>query len=475
MCAAAVQPPERPPRDPRLLPYLQNRAMIGAIFSLVGMHHAGDEPNPRPLPQTTLYDFKRRCAAAAPTGSGPAPEALHFAFYADRFRVAPEKAITVPAEHLWWLAAAQDTVLLSDRVTHHYTEIAAVDREGGRISFHEPWPDAFFLLPGRNTLGIEARLDPGLSISREEFLRAIAGLVTWDTPRLIEAYLDAFPDRRGNSDTLLRCGFALLDAEADLLAPFAAGLCHAAARHASAAGHEWAPLAARQTYIAAACGVYFAIALGDAATREAMQTILRDIVAALGKASLEDALTPPELARLAVAAGNGRQLDTAIAFCNKAAARDPDFEDAYWLRASARAQLGSPAAVIADARRAIELNDAALARLAAERAAIDPRGKWELQWKDAEIAGRRGRRESELAVLLQGWLMAGEADRARETAHAMIALDPSRPVGHLKLALVERLAGRPAAAATALRAAIAREPDAENRARYEALVAEVEG
>ena len=86
----------RPARDQRLQPYLQNQAMWGVVQTLVGIRHAGQDTDPRPLPQTPLSEFKRRCAANARSGSGPVPEALHFAFYADRYRVPAEDAITVP-------------------------------------------------------------------------------------------------------------------------------------------------------------------------------------------------------------------------------------------------------------------------------------------------------------------------------------------------------------------------------------------
>jgi len=475
MVAAPSQLAYRPPRDARLAPYLQNQAMWGVLTVLGGgLPYAGDEPNPRPLPQTTLYDFKRRVAASAPSGQGPVPDALYFAFYSDKYRVAPEKAITVPAEHLWWLAASQDTVLLSDRRTHHYTEIAEVDREQERISFHDLWPDNFFLLPGRNTLGIAARRDPGLSISKAEFLRVVTGLVTWDTPRLVQHYFAAFRDRRGDRDALVRFGFALLDAEADELAPMAADLFAEAARLAAAAGsREDAERAAQQAYLAATCGAYRAASGGNRAALAAMQAVLQTVIAAYGRPALEAGLLPRELARLGNAAGHARDFKQARAVLDLAVAKDTAFEDGYWLRASAALQDGEPAGAAADAERALELNDAELAKLAAERAAIDPRGRWELQWKDGQIGGRRARRASELAVLLNARLGLGDFARARAAAAALVDLQPGKPLGHLKLALVEQAAGDRAAAAAALSTAIAVEPDASQRASYEKLLAEL--
>jgi tetratricopeptide (TPR) repeat protein len=430
----------RPPRDQRLQPYLQNQAMWGVMQTLVGIRHAGEDTDPRPLPQTPLSVFKRRCAANATTGSGPVPEALYFAFYADRYRVPAEDAITVPADHLWWLASEQDTVLLSDRATHHYTTVGQVDRERGRIAFYDNWPEDFFLRPGCNTLGIEAH---GLSVSKAEFQRVIVGLVTWDTPQLAQHYFAAFPEQCENSDVLFRFGLALLDAEDDRLAPTAATLLLKAMHVAEQRqAPEMAAAAARQAYVAAACGATVALAARDSKTFEAIQATLKVVLADYGRDTIEAALSPRELTRLGNAAGNAREFKCALRVLDRAIDNDATFEDAYWLRASVRVQIGDAEGAAADALQAILLNDEALARLQAERAAIDPRGRWELSWKDRQIGGRRGRRESELATLLLARTRLGDIKGAREAAQGMIALRPDAALGYLKLAMVERAANR---------------------------------
>jgi len=466
---------DRPPRDPRFQPYLDSKAMWGAVFSLIGLPYAGSEPNPRPLPQTTLYDFKRRLAAAAPTGNGPIPNALHFAFYPDSYADPPEKGILIPREHFWWLATSQDPVLLSDRITHHYTEIAAVDRVNERISFYEFWPADFFLLPGRNAFGIKARSNPGLSVSKAEFLRAVAGLVTWDTPQLVGAYFAAFPDKCQDHDAFLRFGYALMDAEADQLASWAADLLAEAVRLAGKAGdNERAEVAARQAYLAATCGFYFASGRKDVATTGVMRAILQAVTPLYGETRLQTGLRPPELARLANAAGHARNFKQARVCLDLAIGKDPDFEDGFWLRAAARLQEGDNSAAAKDAERALLLNQAELKRLDDERAAIDPRGKWELDWKDKQIGGRRNRRESELATLMQARVKLREFDRAREAVRELVELEPDQPLGYLKRAALERAAGRAGEAATALRAAIEREKDEGRRVSYERLLAELE-
>ena len=416
--------PPRPPRDPRLEPYLQNRATWDILLTLAGRPYAGDHPDPRPVPRTTLHDFKQRAAAVAPPGSSAVPDALYWAFYADRYSVAREEAITVPSEHLWWLATAQDDVLLSDRVTHHYTTIAAVDREGERVSFHDAWPESFFLLPGRNTLGIAARLDPGLSVSKPDFLRAAVGLVTWDTTRLVPHYFAAFPEQRENADVLLRFGLAVLDAEADHLTALAAPLCVEAAR--VAADPALRELAARQAFIAATCGAYYAAPRRDQRMLDAMQAVLRIVVPAHGRETLESGASAAELTRLGNAAGHAGDLAVARKFCDRAIATE-SFEDAYSLRAGFRLRGGDAQGAAADAARAIELNDERLARFQAERAALDPRSTWEIEWKDRLIGGHRGRRQSELATLREA--IAGIGDRAQRARYESVLAQAERGAG----------------------------------------------
>jgi hypothetical protein len=94
--------------DSRLEPMLRN--FLQTSFVVSGhCGHAGDAPNARPLPRTTLLDLRDEFAVASPAGRGVVPEAVRFAIYADRNRVAPEIAVTVPLEHIWWLASSADT------------------------------------------------------------------------------------------------------------------------------------------------------------------------------------------------------------------------------------------------------------------------------------------------------------------------------------------------------------------------------
>jgi tetratricopeptide (TPR) repeat protein len=471
MTAETQSPRRGRVRDPRLAPYIENARMHDVFLLLSEPRYAGDEPNPRPLPQTSLHQFKQRVASGARSGTGPVPDALHFAFAVDRYRMPAEEAIMVPAEHLWWLACEGDGILLSDRVTHHYTAIGEVDREHDRIRFFDLWPEQFFLSAGNNTLGIAA---DRLSITKAEFLRVAVGLVTWDTPQLVQQYFTSFSEQGADADVLLRFGLAMLDADANLLAPLAAKLFAASAQRAEDVGEpDIALISARQAFLAAACGMYFANMSGQAALMDSMKQLLMTLISRHGRETLESGLSRRELARFANDAYFGRDFDTAGGILDRAIAKYPDFEDAFWLRARLRHKCGKAADAVPDAKRALELNDVALAGLRAERAAIDPRGKIELEWQDKQIGGRQLRRESELEVLVDSYLALGDLSHARHSAGEMITSRPDRAVGHYKIAEVEYRMGHRTEAVAALEQALARVKDPRQRSLYEQTLRQI--
>jgi tetratricopeptide (TPR) repeat protein len=460
-------------RDPRLEPYLQNSRLWDVVLALAGgLPYAGAEPNPRPVPKLSLYDVKQRFKDGVPSGAGPVPEALYYAFYTDRYRAPQERAITVPATHLWWLVNEGDTVLLSDGITSHYTEVDRVDRAEDRIYFNDDWPERFFLLSGRNRLGIVARNDRGLSVSESEFARASVGLIAWDTPSLINNYFTAYPEQTRNYDALMRFGFALMDAEADLLAPTAANLFASAMKLApDDASRE---RAAKQAYLAAACGAGYGEANNDAEALHSGKEAMRRVVESYPSDLLESGLSPRELARLGYAANRLGQFGAAIRILSRAIDKEPDFEDAYWLRATATGKHGDPAKSAEDARKAIALNDIALAELEREKDAIDPRGIQEHRYNSAKIGGRKKRRESEIQTLLIANLVMRNFGQARIAANLLIDLNPDRDEGYAQLAAVERASGDLEAAATAYSAAIARASSDDRRKAYEADLASLE-
>lgn len=84
---------------------------------------------------------------------------------------------------LWELINPSDTVLLSDKITHHFSQIFKIDKEENYIYFIDPWPDESFLLKNRNEEGINAILvdykygKKLIRINKDEFYKVIVGII----------------------------------------------------------------------------------------------------------------------------------------------------------------------------------------------------------------------------------------------------------------------------------------------------------
>jgi tetratricopeptide (TPR) repeat protein len=372
------------------------------------------------------------------------PGHLYFSFYASRYRAPRERAIILPTEHIWWMTEWQDLVLLSDGLTHHYTAVARVDRDNDRIYFQDPWQQRFFLLAGRNRFGIKAQVTPaGLSVSKQEFLRAVVGLVTRATPELINAYLAAFPEQRLNPDLLIRCGYMVLDDGDDLLAGCATVLFKDAAALATSPGEK--AIAIRQGYLAASCAAYVAQSVGDARVLSAMQAAKAWFLTVSQEEAIEDGLTADELGRLGYTAGRAGEYLTADRLFTRAIDKDPLFERGYALRAIARVQKGDHADAAADARRALDINATEVVRL--ENGAASIKRVRERSRKQSELAATLQRRKDELAALLSGLMGCGDIDAAREVAQSLVVASTDA-TNYGKLGVVEHAGGRwPEAAA----------------------------
>jgi tetratricopeptide (TPR) repeat protein len=141
---------------------------------------------------------------------------IPYVFYSNRLRAENPDVILIDKAHFWALARPGDTVLLSDRVTHHYTMIVGVDREKEEVEFGDPWPEQFFLLEGKNEAGVKARLMPHeggnrlVRITRNEFSRVVVGLLSVSGPDLAQRYLQNAPAAKADFKTQLALGLTML-------------------------------------------------------------------------------------------------------------------------------------------------------------------------------------------------------------------------------------------------------------------------
>jgi len=113
----------RPPRDERIQVYLNNQATWSTFFALSGVAHAGDDPNPRQMTQVDLAKFADIHNHSVAPLRKEIPDAAVFPIWSTRQRVPLHRGVAVPPAHLWWFAREEDTVLLSDRQTHHYCSV----------------------------------------------------------------------------------------------------------------------------------------------------------------------------------------------------------------------------------------------------------------------------------------------------------------------------------------------------------------
>lgn len=414
----------RPPRDERIQVYLDNQATWSTLLATSGVGHAADDPQPRPMTPVDLGQFADvQNRAVAPVRHEVADAAV-FPVWSARWRVPLHRGVAVPPAHLWWFAREQDTVLLSDRQTHHYCSIGHVDRDAASIAFADPWSDRFFLQAGYNTLGIAA---DGTRIGRADFARAAVGLACWDRLGLFDAYLQAFPDQARSAELHCRIGHAVLNIGSDRLLPQAVEHFDRARTLARAAGSRALELhAAARMYLAATAGY----AVWKAAGVEPMAAML----AALSKDAqqhdpgqrLIEQLQPAELCRLAFCVCRIGRHDMAEAAATRAIELDPDFEDGWWQRGTARFGQGRAADALSDADRYLALTDRTLPAARVRREALHPLDSVGASMLAAEVGEREQRRAAVLELAASAAAHLKDAPRAIGYLRRLESLHPGR-------------------------------------------------
>lgn len=387
----------RPARDPRIQPYINN-SMIMLSLGLFAGGYAGYGANPRPMTPVDLTGFAQINDRAVAPLRRTIPDTAIFPIWSSRVRTALDKGVAVPPDHLWWFVEPGDTVLLSDRVTHHFTTAGHLDREGDTISFADPWPDDFFLREGFNTLGIRAE---GTRIPRAAFTKAAVGIATWDRVSLFDAYLEAYPAQAASAEMQCRIGHAILAIGGDQLMPMAAmrfSMAYDLAGRTDDA--DLALASAVGLYLSATCGFAVMKAAGLDEVAAAMSGLLWGLYQRHTAGNLAARLRPDELTRLAFCVLHNGRNDLAASASTRAIEMDPAFEDGYWLRATARCRQGRPAEALADVAAFLALNDQAVAALKAHQAAIHPMDSIAGSEVGAALATRLHRRQTvlELAV-----------------------------------------------------------------------------
>jgi len=450
------------------------------------MGYAGDAEKPRPVRPRSLYDVKKWTADYFPYARfrGALPEdTLYFAFCHDRMAMALEEAIPVSRNDLWWLAAPGDTLLLSDRRTHHYIGVYRVDADADRIELLDPWPDRVFLKKGLNAAGVEAVVEPFggegspianhklISITRAEFLRVAVGIITRDTPELIDHYLVHRPEQRERFEIQLAFGLALMDAEAYVLARFAVSHFRAAVRSAKAVQDtDRAEYAAARQFVVLVAAIHHQRWSGDAQATKAFEDELRHLTALYPEDRLLASARSAELCSLGDSAGARSDYAAAMRFLDVAVARFPDEEEPWRLRAKVRLKRQDAQGALDDLDQALVHNARRIRALEERRDAWHPQDRFSRSDDEARIGGLKERRFDELDMRVTALIGLRQLPEARGAAEELLDHAPDRSAGYAKLAAAEQLIGNTEAASANLRQALERERDPHMRLRMEAML-----
>jgi tetratricopeptide (TPR) repeat protein len=429
----------RPRRDERL-EHFAGTTLVFELAAQGAVGYAGDADDPRPVRPRSLYDVKKEMAdslAAARLRNSFPEDTLLFAFCHDRVASPLEETVPVSRDALWWLSAPGDTLLVSDRKTHHYISVLAVDTDAGRIQLLDAWPDRVMLKKGLNTVGVEAVIEPlanegtagkalVVTITRAEFQRVAVGLITYDTPDVIDQYLADRPVERESGDTRLAFGLTLLDAEKYGLFRKAAEHFRAALRLAEAAhASERIAAAAARLFVALVGASHHQRWSGDALASRPFDDELRRLIVDHTEERLLADARRIELCSIGNAAARSGDLVSARRYLDVAVARFPEEEEPRHIRGKvALASLDSEVAAT-DLALAIDYNARRIRALEERRDAWHPHDSSSRSRDDGLIAGLKERRVEELDLHARALTALGRTPEAAAVAEERGALETS--------------------------------------------------
>jgi hypothetical protein len=209
-------------------------------FILSHPQHESLEHEPRPLPPITLSDL---CAMKNDSldENRLSNGVLWFAFYSNRVAHEENASIPISPDDLLWLCSPEDIVLLSDFRADHYSRIdRIVDK---RIYLLDPWPD---LMPIKSV-----HYDEGLLfIEQEAFLEDAVGLLTLDTPQLVDSFFEHRPDLINDYEIIFAFGNCILLRNSPRLSWYAARLLGKAVYLAHKGNSSRFPVMVSRNYLA---------------------------------------------------------------------------------------------------------------------------------------------------------------------------------------------------------------------------------
>ena len=423
------------------------KATLNASLSMQPTY-AGDGDNPREMPKVTFLEDRNNLQEMF--GHDSRIDWLYFAFKSDTYQPDDSSVISASTDVLLCMAAPGDGVLLSDRVTHHHTIVASVDRVAGHVYIRDPWPDRIFLKEGLNTAGVKAVRGGGntlgnIRVTHDEFRRVLVGLVTMDTMQLAEQYFQMSPSAKQDPMVYLAFAQTALGTKNRRFRAAAIQLLEQGLGVALQVGQK-----AVEQRIASKLHYLFLLSSYEAQGEERVSLNQRAQVlgSRFSAKSLYQENTAEEFQDLGVGLANLRHLANAILFFDLAIGRDPRYEVAFIHRGIAKRLLGELDQAVADLSQALHLNSVALEKLTTEynRRQRNVWGDRKDKSRMGELANRRARGLQERG---QAFLFLNRCDEATKDAKEFLAMKPDQAwMGFYMLGGCDAQAGRTESART---------------------------
>jgi tetratricopeptide (TPR) repeat protein len=350
--------------------------------------YAGDIPGAPPPPEMSLHDLAVDLIPALRQSQRESPDpidpdATYFTFQLDRAPSGDPEVISAPKQDLWCLLRSGDIVLVRAGADAHITRIFDVDRQTQTALIADFWPDRFFMVKGTNLFGFSGELvrmeDPFLPagddqrilvrVSRDDLARAIVGLITIDTPDLIQGYFSIDPAAETRAEVLLAFGASLLASDKVGMIDKAIvdkgmvqrsiSVLERAVELLHAAGEtKRETYAVNRLYLAVVVSGYTCVWQKNLSCAKKMQDEIDDLQNRYGGANaiLRDNQAV-DYVYLGQSAGHANDVVASIGFFTRALQKDPACEEAYYDRGLTWNAIGRKKEAQQDLTAALKLNE----------------------------------------------------------------------------------------------------------------------
>jgi tetratricopeptide (TPR) repeat protein len=471
------------PRPTELVEVIERELRFFAIIQN-RVQHAQNIKGGRPIPRLSPIEYKRAWSDSdLPNIRAFAPEAVFYTIHNNRFPSTDPEVLNLPWDAYWFTALPGDSVLLSDQVTHHYTNIAAIDHEAGSVDFLDRWPDILTEFVGASPQLFDARSGPfsGATLvrfTREEFERLFFAAIVLDIgtyPLWLEKTLPAALWTPELQAALAR---SLLHASRNHGFPVqAADLIIGAIRQANRDGNTaFVEQSLPIMMVAVELSRWTLLAQGNTERAERAMRYLSELVDRYGSAPI-DGTDANDVINIAFAAARVAPLE-ALKYLEVAIKKDPSNQQAYLLRAEVNSTIlrsypqGDRNLAIRVSQEGIGDVDKALRSLDAKKEEIVRRRSDYLHdrgiyWERGETAMKEDAQEAQgifpervLALRLRGALrlFSGDLEGSKADGLELISLDPESPDGYEIAGEAEGLLGNSEASRKLLSSTLVRQP-----------------